>query len=303
MYTIKKVSEMVGIPTVTIRAWENRYHIITPKRSDGGHRLYNQEDISTLTWLKNQIEKNDLKISEAIHLFHRQFPNGLHAKQEETKSEPERSFIQTYEDLNNKLYTALTDFNTIKANQLIDLAFSLYHFEDVFHKLLSPVLYRIGEEWESGKITVAQEHFSSELIMQRFTQFFRALPTNKQLPKVLAFCPEGENHHIGLMLFSLFLRNKGIEVIYLGANTPYEGLSELIKIKNIASVAISITNYQLIDKVKNWIHECKQENSNVSFIIGGRGANNIRFHPSARIFIAEEIDWEDWFHTSLLNND
>lgn len=301
MYTIKKVSEMVGIPTVTIRAWENRYHIITPKRSDGGHRLYNHEDINTLTWLKKQIDKNNLKISEAIHLFDREFPNGFHVKQEESNREYERSFIQTYEDLNDKLYLALIDLNTLKANQLIDLAFSLYHFEDVFHKLLSPVLFRIGAEWESGKITVAQEHFSSELILQRFTQFFRALPTNKQLPKVLAFCPEGENHHIGLMLFSLFLRNKGIEVIYLGANTPYEGLSELIKMKKISSVAISITNHQLIDKVKNWIYECQQENANVNFVLGGKGSRNAQFPPSTPVFIAEKIDWEHWFRTSLLN--
>jgi MerR family transcriptional regulator, light-induced transcriptional regulator len=286
---------MVGIPTVTIRAWENRYHIITPQRSDGGHRLYNHDEISTLKWLKKQIEQNDLKISEAIQLLSRQFPNGLHAKQEENKKEQEKRFIQTYENLNDKLYLALFDLNTLKANEVIDLAFSLYHFEEVFHELLSPVLVRIGAEWESGKITVAQEHFSSELIVQRFTQFFRVLPTNKQLPKVLAFCPEGENHHIGLMLFSLFLRNKGIEVIYLGANTPYQGLSELIKTKNISSVAISITNHQLTDKVKNWISECQLENANVKFVIGGKGSRNAQFPSSTQVFIAEEIDWEDWF--------
>ncbi|WP_051348811.1 MerR family transcriptional regulator [Peribacillus kribbensis] len=294
MYTIKKVSELVGIPTVTIRAWENRYHIITPQRSEGGHRLYSEADIQILRWLKSEMETKDLKISEAVRM--------LKATPESNASiVPIDEFTDTsYQSLGVRLYRNLVDLETENANKAIDLAFSLYHYEEVIHKLMIPTLFQIGSDWESGKLTVAQEHFSSELIMQRFTSFFRLLPTNPQLPRVLAFCPEGEHHHIGLMVFSLFLRRKGIEVIYLGADTPYSGLIQLIKRKQIAAAAISLTDRRHQEALNGWIQSCHEEVPNLSFVVGGSGVDEIFAQSSRLIYLAEELDWDAWFDHVLL---
>ena len=57
MYNMKMVSKMVGIPSVTLRAWERRYAVLTPGRSESGHRLYSDEDIEDLLWLKKQTEE------------------------------------------------------------------------------------------------------------------------------------------------------------------------------------------------------------------------------------------------------
>ena len=46
----------------------------------------------------------------------------------------------------------------------------------------------------------------TQLISQRFYQFFHLFPIYPHLPKVLALCPEGEHHQVGLLLFSLFMR-------------------------------------------------------------------------------------------------
>ncbi|QOR68706.1 MerR family transcriptional regulator [Cytobacillus suaedae] len=286
MYTIKKVSELVGIPSVTIRAWENRYHIITPHRTEGGHRLYSQNDIDTLLWLRTQIEEEGLKISEAIRLL-RQSP------EVETSSSSQVVEVKqtTYTDLTEKLYNYLTKFDSDKSNQIIDFAFSMYHYEDVFHKVFVPVLYRAGDEWELGKITVAQEHFASELILQRFTQFFRILPINKSLPKALAFCPEGENHQLGLMLYSLFLRKKAHDVIYLGPNTPFSGLTNLINSNNISIVAISLTNSRYEEQVTSWINECLDVNKDVSFVLGGKGFEQSKT-PKNSYVLSADSDWE-----------
>lgn len=286
MYTIKKVSELVGIPSVTIRAWENRYHIITPHRTEGGHRLYSQNDIDTLLWLKRKIEEEGLKISEAIRVL-KQSPK-LEISPENQVNEMKHT---TYTDLTEKLYDSLVKFDSDKSNQIIDFAFSMYHFEDVFHKIFVPILYRAGDEWESGKITVAQEHFTSELILQRFTQFFRILPINKNLPKVLAFCPEGENHQLGLMLYSLFLKKKAHDVIYLGPNTPFSGLTDLIKSNNISIVAISLTNPRHEDQVKSWINDCLLVNKDVMFVLGGNGFEPSKTSQNSYI-LSEDSDWE-----------
>ncbi|MFJ8265930.1 cobalamin-dependent protein [Peribacillus asahii] len=295
MYTIKKVSELVGIPNVTIRAWENRYHIISPQRSDGGHRLYSQDDINTIKWLKDQMENKGIKISEAVRLL------SVETQKNYTKNqyEHEKKAIESFGELQDKLYQRLIELDTVQANEIIDLAFSLHAFEDVFLKILTSVLVRIGDEWEAGTIGVAEEHFASELIMQRFTNFFRVLPSQDHLPKVMAFCPEGELHHIGLMLFSLFLRKKGNEVIYLGANTPYIDLMQIIKRKNISVIAISITDSNSIENTMNWIKGCLQENPNLKFVLGGKGFENTQILSTRNVFIPETNDWENFYKYTM----
>src|SRR5687768_1403102 len=48
MYTIKRASEMVGVPIATLRAWERRYGVVNPGRSDSGYRLYGADEITVL---------------------------------------------------------------------------------------------------------------------------------------------------------------------------------------------------------------------------------------------------------------
>ncbi|WP_420869698.1 MerR family transcriptional regulator [Cohnella ginsengisoli] len=199
---MKRASELLGIPVVTIRAWENRYGIISPSRSSGGHRLLSEEDLARLGFLKEQIENNGLKISEAVELLQRS--ESLPAEQ--AAEQPVNA--HAYDHLVEKLYAELIHFNAAQADQTIDLAFAMYDIEETLRRIVVPVLYRVGTEWESGKIKVVQEHFASETIMRRLSALFRVFPIHPSLPVVLAFCPEGERHHLGLLSFSLFFAQK-----------------------------------------------------------------------------------------------
>ena len=69
MYSIKQVSEILDIPAVTIRAWENRYNVVAPTRTEGGHRLYSEKDLETLKWIKTQVHEKNMKISDAVRLL------------------------------------------------------------------------------------------------------------------------------------------------------------------------------------------------------------------------------------------
>ncbi|QTH43888.1 MerR family transcriptional regulator [Cohnella sp. LGH] len=296
MYSIKKVSELLNIPVVTIRAWENRYNIISPTRTDGGHRSYSEADIEILKWLKDEMNKKHIKISEAVSLL-KQRKNSI---TKSGKDSPINQFSY-HDDLIDKLYQNLIALDGEKANALIDLAFSLFPFETVFHKILIPVLCRIGEQWECGAVKVAQEHFASELVLTRFQQFFRILPIRFHTPRAIAFCPEGELHHIGLMLFCLFLRNKGLEVIYLGPNTPYSGLTDIIEMKNISIVSISLTNPTLTAELEDWIKICKEQFSNIKFVLGGGNLDLFPQSLSPYVITGDYDDWENWF-ASIINN-
>ncbi|MEH7274251.1 MerR family transcriptional regulator [Neobacillus vireti] len=268
---------------------QNRYHVVNPIRTEGGHRLYSEKDIEILTWLKKQTTENHMKISEAVQLLN----------QSTSKSIESPSNSRSYEDIKTTLYQALIEMNTQEANNIIELAFSLFEYEDVFHHILAEILYQIGDDWENGKITVAHEHFASQFVINRFTQFLRILPVNKSLPKILAFCPEGEDHHIGLMLFSLFLRKKGNEVIYLGPNTPFDGLLDLIETKKYSIIAISITNSAPLIRVEKWIQACLETNTNLKFAIGGKGVLRNHRTDTPSVSYLTDSNWESLYESQF----
>jgi CheY-like chemotaxis protein len=57
VYSIGAVERMVGIPAATIRNWEERYGLITPERSPGGHRLYSRGQVEQLRFVKHELAR------------------------------------------------------------------------------------------------------------------------------------------------------------------------------------------------------------------------------------------------------
>lgn len=289
MYSMRKASELLGIPVVTIRAWENRYGVISPRRSDGGHRLLSEEDLARLRFLKRQIEQNGLKISEAARLLQQS-----EYVPPEMTAEPAGTG-RAFDVLAEKMYLDLIHFRSAQADETIDLAFALYDYEEAFRRVILPVLYRVGVEWEAGHIGVAHEHFASETIMRRLSALFRVFSVNPLLPVVLAFCPEGERHHLGLLSFSLYLRKRGVEVLYLGPDTPLNGLDDIIRRHNVSIVAASVTDCRYVDKLMEWIDSAGSKHPKLKFLLGGAAfdrAEERRTKPNVRYLSSDE--WGDW---------
>lgn len=321
MYHIRTVMALTGIPAVTIRAWENRYGVIVPSRTDGGHRVYSEQDVDDLRWLKSQVENNGINISQASQMLKRKkleqlleksrLPDGTLSNKvsvspgkSETSVRDVEALLQSiqfssedvsFEKWISELYDALTSFQNDRAHLLAEAAFSRYGEDDVFHHILAPLLHRIGDEWENATLTMAQEHFASTFVMLRFSHFFQTLPVLSNLPKWLAFCPSGEHHQIGLLMFSLFLRKKGADVIYLGPNTTEDGLSELIEANGIRHVCVSLTDVRLLQTSEQMIERLLAKHSSLQFLLGG-----LAFHQMdqklEKFRIGDRLaDWENWF--------
>ncbi|WP_422658636.1 MerR family transcriptional regulator [Paenibacillus sp. EC2-1] len=292
MYSIKQVAVMLDMPAVTIRAWENRYGAVNPLRTESGYRMYSQEDVDDLRWLKEQVENEGSSISQAVRQLKLQ-------KEAATNAVPFPAIgpigEESYEQLCAQIYETLSEFQGEKANKLIDYGFSIYGYDAMFYKVLVPILVRVGDEWESGQASVAQEHFMTELVSRRFFQFFHLFPIHSNLPKVLALCPEGEHHQVGLMLFSLLLRRNGLEVFYLGANTPIDGVLQVIGAQEISIVCMSISNSRLVPKADGMVKLISSHYPHVKFLLGGHGYEG-KNQTAYREFVMSEPPekWQDW---------
>src|ERR1700730_18280024 len=84
LFNTKAVVQQTGVPAPTLRAWERRYDILSPERSNNDYRLYSERDIATIRWLKERVD-DGMAISQAIALL-RHMSEEYHQMQEVQKS-------------------------------------------------------------------------------------------------------------------------------------------------------------------------------------------------------------------------
>lgn len=305
VYSIKQVVEMLDIPSVTLRAWENRYQAVVPERTESGYRLYSQENIEDLRWLKEQTDKQGVSISHAVRMLKR------HKQQD--REEPAAGDAgntghpkDALDKMKEQIYSALLEIQGERADALIDFGFSLYGYEAMVHHVLIPVLVRVGDAWEAGTATVAQEHYMTHMISNRLSQFFHVFPVYAHYPKVLAFCPAGEHHQVGLLLFSLFLRRNGVEVIYLGANTPEDGVMELLSAQGqrIRAVCLSVTNEKLVPYAEDLLERLGSMYPEMKLIVGGKAYETAAPQETRATYKMTESpeNWQAWFDREFAKN-
>lgn len=212
LFTASEVEERTGIAANTLRQWERRYGIPNPNRAANGYRLYSQNDLECIQFIQAHIE-NGVTVSRAVEL--------LKSKQTPEETEPQQ-------DEHTKVVQELVDVclraDQNRAAQIINYASISFTVEDVLLKIIQPTLARMGELWAQGHITVAEEHHATAFLRGRIQILLDLLGQPLGGPRVIVACAPGEYHEIGALMISVLLRKRGVQVHYIGANTPLEDL-------------------------------------------------------------------------------
>lgn len=222
-YNTKAVAQETGVPADTFRAWERRYGVPRPQRTEGGHRLYSERDIATIRWLRDRTAEG-LTISQAIALMSDGSESNLSWLSTAVDTEP-----HSWERLNSRFYAALTDFDSTRAEQILGEAFALYPLEEVFLKLVQPTMVEIGEQWHAGKLTVTAEHFATQFIRRKLAGLFNTYNITDGRGMVLIGCAPSESHDLGALMLAVFLVRHGWQVIYLGPEVPMKDLLDTVR--------------------------------------------------------------------------
>jgi methanogenic corrinoid protein MtbC1 len=236
-YNLKVVLKETGLPADTLRAWERRYGLPVPQRTPGGHRLYSERDIHTIKWLMAR-QAEGLSISRAVDLWNEQITSGsdplaglapstLITVQTSTPAVtmPAETTLDT---LRAQWITACINFNEIGAEQILNQAFSMFPVEAVCVDVLQKGMSEIGSLWYENRASVQQEHFASGLAMRRLDALLIASPAPSRPQTVIVGCTANEWHTFSTLMLALFLRRRGLNVIYLGANVPAERFEETV---------------------------------------------------------------------------
>jgi methanogenic corrinoid protein MtbC1 len=124
-----------------------------------------------------------------------------------------------------ELGRALDAFDETAGHAVFDRALSSFGLETVLRDVVLPTLEDVGARWESGELTVAQEHFASNVLRGRLLGLARGWGQGAG-PLALLAAPPGEQHDLGLIVFGLALRARGWRVTFLGSDTPVSTIAD-----------------------------------------------------------------------------
>ncbi len=278
-YNLKAVLKETGIKPDVLRAWERRYGIPMPQRTSGGHRLYSEHDIEMIKWLI--VRQNEgLSISRAVEMWKEHASQGidpLSAVQTRSVSQYSANNAQPpiyqppetgIDAMRLQWLTACINFNEPAAEQVLNQAFALYPVETVCVEVLQRGMADIGSMWFENRASVQQEHFASGLAMRRIGVLISASPAPSRGQTIIIGCPSDEWHAFTPLLMALFLRRRGLNVIYLGANVPPEHFEETVEAVSARLVVLASQQLNTAASLQQSAALISAQNISVAF--GGR---------------------------------
>lgn len=219
LFPIREVSRLTGINPVTLRAWERRYGLIQPTRTESGHRLYSQADIeevrAILGWIERGVAVSKVgKILARSHSARAQVPEA---------PQPDEHLDRAHRELQVQLRQALSAFDERRLEQLYGQVFASYPLAVVFQDIFMPI-------WH--ELRTAQDTFGRASEWLFFDSFLRAralqrlqLAREQQDATVLLAAIPGQCRELELLIAALMLGSSEVAVTVLALGQPLEELS------------------------------------------------------------------------------
>jgi DNA-binding transcriptional MerR regulator len=221
-FSIKEIESLTGVKAHTLRIWEQRYGMITPKRTDTNIRYYDESDLKKLLNV-SLLNRNGYKISEIASM------DAETLMQEVLKLSQEKS---DYENQLQALTLTMLELNEAAFEQLLNKSILQMGLEKTMMNLIFPFFRTIGIMWQTGSINPAHEHFITNIVRQKLIVAIDGQQNLSDIwsKKFMLFLPEGEFHEIGLLFANYAIRARGGRVVYIGANVPFNDLSTVYRV-------------------------------------------------------------------------
>jgi MerR family transcriptional regulator, light-induced transcriptional regulator len=273
---IGELAKRTGVSPELLRAWEQRYGLLQPTRTPGGFRLYSAADEARVQRMQSLVS-GGLAAAQAARLI---LSGGEPAPP--TASPP----ATTLEDAAAALTVSLDRLDEQAANSALDRLLSAYTVETVLQEVVLPHLHRLGERWEAGEVSVAQEHFASNLLRGRLLGLAQGWGQG-QGPAAILACLPGEHHELGLLAFGVALRRRGWRITYLGTDSPIGAVADTARtLAPAVVVLLSINPDNFLDHVR----QIEQLATQVPVMIAGTGATpEIARHTQTRVLEQDPV--------------
>jgi DNA-binding transcriptional MerR regulator len=217
LFPIREVARLTGVNPVTLRAWERRYGLIVPTRTESGHRLYSMTDIdrvrSILDWIERGVAVSKvgkiLAKSAPLQALSRIIPN---------------DFVQAdYAQWQQQVQAAVSAFDDIQLDQVYGQIFACYSQSVVFQEILVPLWKQLLQRQDSfGRTSewLFLDGFLRSRVLQRLL-----LIRDTQPRRVIVSALAGQCRELELLIAALFLSSGQTGVRVLTTGQPFDELT------------------------------------------------------------------------------
>ena len=253
---IGELSRRVGVSVELLRAWERRYGLLRPERSNGGFRLYGDDDEARVRRMQSQLARG-VAAAEAARL--------VLAAERLSEAAP----AADAEAAREQLRAALESFDEPATHAVLDDLLARLTLDTILREVLIPYLHDLGTRWERGEVSVAQEHYASGLIRGRLLGLARGWGRGAGPLLLLSGAP-GEQHDLGLIAFGLAARARGWRVTFLGQDTPVADIAAAAAELRPDLVVVGATMRRRLMSAKD---ELRALGLSMPLAVAGSGAN------------------------------
>ena len=267
-YSIKDIEQLTGIKAHTLRVWEQRYDILTPKRTPTNIRYYDDADLRLVLNIAF-LNGNSIKISKIAKMTGEEINERVRQIAESNLEFPNQI---------NALVIAMVELDEERFEKIIATNTLQFGFERTMLNIVWPFLYKIGILWQTGNINPAHEHFISNLIRQKLIVAIdgQMPPKNPYAKKFLLFLPEGELHEMSLLFGAYIIKARFNRVIYLGQSLPMHDLSSVYNIYQPDYITTVLSNFPTLDEAIAFVKALQQQCPNSEIVLAGSWAVEIK---------------------------
>mgnify|MGYP002623654484 CR=1 FL=1 len=271
-HPIRVVAQRTGLSTPVLRAWERRYGAVAPTRSDGGQRLYSDDDIRRLQLLATAVD-GGRSIGRIARLGAEELESLIDEDRETPILAPGRTVAPDVE----RVGAALDLVHALDVAELerflMRTAVELRPHELV-EGLMVPLLQEVGRSWQSGRLPPSSEHLAS-VAFRRFLEWMsEASGVEPTAPLAVTGTPAGQRHEFGALLAGVMVGYEGWRVRFLGPDLPAEEIAKVAQQLGASMVVLSAVHPRLDPAGVQEIVELRRMlPGSVRVVIGGAGAD------------------------------
>lgn len=215
----------------TLRAWERRYGVAVPQRTDSGYRLYDDAAVEVLSQMQSLV-LDGWAPRQAATEVRRRFGlddpgDGAADAVTDTADVATTAGVDATslallsdDDAVERLIEAAAALDVAAVTGLLDARYAAGSFETVTDDWLLPAMRALGLAWADGRVTVAGEHLVAHAVVRKLSAAYEGVGSASLGPRVVIGLPPRSRHEIGLLAFAVAARRVGLATVYVGADLP-----------------------------------------------------------------------------------
>lgn len=214
LFPIREVARLTGVNPVTLRAWERRYGLIQPTRTESGHRLYSRTDVDTVHRILDWIERG-VAVSKVGRILARDELLSESGAASDTEAQ--------WSQWQGQLRGAISAFDDRQLDRLYGQIFSAYPLAVVFQDILMPLWQALLRH--QGRFGQTSEWLFFDNFLRSRTAQRLQMAAAAPLPRVLLAAVAGECRELELLVAGLLMSGEKLAVKVMGVGQPFDELT------------------------------------------------------------------------------